>query len=644
MPVKPSPRPPTVPLVKALRKLGIFARNIQNFSALPQAVPAAVKASEDGLCWKEQNSQGMSALCRLVPLVSAGVAQLEVEIFNDLREPTGVYDGRWFCFDLSERKQKYRSLRMSGGLADGHYPPENFRTQEVRIASSLINRSPATGRSSDGQFPITILADDDGSGMWFGIEWSGEWQHMLFSRGHGSATSLDDAGLQMYLQLRQVRFALEPGERLSLPPVFFGFFEGGVAGGASHFKKFLRDQVCPRFPGTGGLPPVSYDHWFGIMENYNADFLCRQADRAAELGVEYFVIDAAWHSGGFPGGAGNWEEPDPQKFPQGLKPVMDYVRSREMAPGLWFDIERARRDSTWVRRHPDYFIDIGECDMHLNLALPEAQDFVLQFLDRLIEELGLRWIRWDYNINPSPYWKAADPSGKIQFSYMKGLYRIFDSLREKHPLLVLENCASGGRRIDLGTLRRTHICWFSDETASPEICRFMQLQANVFLPGRICNSGIITFLGQGNPQLGMNELPARAAGSLSLNGDIASWSAQFTREMAKSIRQYKAVRHLLDQRYFRLLPSPSTLEDWDAGLFLSENGLEGLLFVFRYEGEGKEVMRSSHLLPGKYHLRPLYAPGRPLEITGKEFSKNGLSLRLPANSGKIWHLTYCEHP
>jgi alpha-galactosidase len=627
-------------LHKAFQALGVFAREIQNFSALPQAEKSSEKILADGCGWRERSPTGVSAQCRLISLPMEGAARLEVEIFNDQQKPTEFYNVRWFCMDLVARKHRYRSLRMSGGLADGHYPPENFRTQEVRIEGSLINRSPAGGRSSDAQFPVTVISSEEGAGMWFGLEWSGEWQHMLFARGHSSATSTDDVGLQVYAQLRQMRFTLQPGERLKLPAVFFGFFEGGLTPGATQVRKFLQDYICPPFPSQAGLPPVSFDHWFGVGENYDEAFLHRQVDRAADLGVEYFVIDAAWCSGGFPGGAGNWENVDRQKFPRGLLPMMDYIRSRGISPGLWFDLERARRDTDWVRRYPDYFIDIGEWDLLLNLALPEVQDFLIAYLDEVIGTLGLRWIRWDFNIDPAPYWKAADPTGKIQLFYMHGLYRVFDTLREKYPLLVLENCASGGRRIDLGTLRRTHICWFSDETASPEICRFMQLQANVFLPGRLCNSGIVTFLGQGDPARGLDEFFSRAAGSVSLNGDIASWSPSFTKKMTRALQRFKATRHLLDGRYFRLLPAPVALDDWDAGLFLSEDRREGILFVFRCEGDQEKLIRGRQLLPGTYCLSPLYGSGPSLEISGKEFAKAGLSLRMSVDTGKIWHLTY----
>ena len=108
-----------------------------------------------------------------------------------------------------------------------------------------------------------------------------------------------------------------------------------------------------------------------------------------------------------------------------------------------------------------------------------------------IERLGLVWSRWDYNIEPMPMWKAIDPTLKIQFAYMQGLYRVLDTLMADHPDWMVEGCASGGRRVDMGTMRRAHTFWFSDQSVDPLLCRYMQARANRFLPGHLMSPIIL---------------------------------------------------------------------------------------------------------------------------------------------------------
>ena len=107
-----------------------------------------------------------------------------------------------------------------------------------------------------------------------------------------------------------------------------------------------------------------------------------------------------------------------------------------MGMGLWFELERAHPESDWAKQHPEWYINIGKPFLHLNLALPEVQDACINLLTGYIEQLGLKWIKLDYNFGPKPFWHAADPTFKIQFAYLAGLYRVLDELIRQHPDVV----------------------------------------------------------------------------------------------------------------------------------------------------------------------------------------------------------------
>jgi alpha-galactosidase len=197
-----------------------------------------------------------------------------------------------------------------------------------------------------------------------------------------------------------------------------------------------------------------------------------------------------------------------------------------------------------------------------------------------IRQLGVEWSRWDYNIGPRPYWNAADPSGKIQFAYVAGLYRVLDTLMNEHPHWLVECCASGGRRIDLGTLRRAHTIWFSDHTEDPLVCRFMQCGANRFLPGSYLNSAVPVDLNAGGDTIGVADVVSRMVGALSFDGDIASWSSDVTADIARLVEIYRTFRHLLVGDFYPLTFQPARPEEGEVVEFVSRDGAEAVILAF----------------------------------------------------------------
>ena len=369
--------------------------------------------------------------------------------------------------------EQWRYIYANGGTTENYYPPLAFRTQEctrlhphVHPGMPFLIESHPLGRSSNQHLPLLIALIDGsspGAGLFCGMEWSGAWYMTAGSPSPG-ITSLA-AGIKVN------GMRLESQERLELPAVHLGFFSGGPAEATNALRRHLYEFVCPPYQGKPVLPRVSYDHWFGIENKFNEELLRRQAQRAAALGIETFVVDAAWFCGDFPDGVGNWDRVDLAKFPQGLRPFSDYVRSLGMDFGLWFEPERATIGTSVVEQHPEWFVPVPGWSQsqfyHIDLSQRAAQDYLIETVGNWIEQLDIRWSRWDYNIEPAPYWQAVDPTMKIQFAYFQGLYRVLDTLMREHPNWMVEGCASGGRRIDLGTMRRAHTYWMSDHSTDP---------------------------------------------------------------------------------------------------------------------------------------------------------------------------------
>ena len=545
-----------------------------------------------------------------------------------------------------EMKAKLRSV--GGGLKLCYYPTDAYKDRVVSVAENggiypfRIESGP-DGRSSSRDLPmllVTVGDDNPSVGIFLALEWSAMW--FMQADFHWASKDVKIQGGPKVSGL-----TLESGEELSLPPAHLVFFEGDMSAGTNAARRYIYEVICPDLDGQRPLPPVSYDHWFGIGNHFDEDFMKQQVDRASELGLEYFTLDAGWYKGCGPGfddfglGVGNWEFVDERKFPNGLEPLAEYVRSKGMKFGLWFDVEHAHRTSDLVKRHPEWFWDVGGDFLHQNLTLKEVQDYLIELVGGYIKRLDLRWARWDYNIAPKPFWEKVDPTGKIQFAYVKGLYRVLDTLMRENRGWLVECCASGGQRIDLGTLRRAHTIWASDHTEDPNICRFMQTGVNRFLPGHLPNSAVPVAKGQGGREIVRDfDVISRMCGALSFDGDVASWSAELTSMAGKLVRTYKEIRHLLVQDFYPLLPHPASDSDWDGVQFVSYEKDEAVVLIFRMSGEeGQKQLRLRGLNPDtNYRVVDPVSDEKDQDVSGRELTEKGLNFTLVPNSAALRHL------
>ncbi|HEX9997449.1 MAG TPA: glycoside hydrolase family 36 protein [Abditibacterium sp.] len=537
--------------------------------------------------------------------------------------------------DFAASHRRWHLTSSGGGFPGCCYPTSAYETREHFMPyDGLIELSSAPGgRSSDKDLPIAIAhlgSGEDAVGFWSGLEWSGEWYINLNTEG--------DKGVYLDAGVPISRLCLEPGEELEFPAFHCGVFRGDAVVGTNSLRRYIYQKLQPDYLGERPYPRVSYDHWFGLADDVNEEILKQQVDRAAQIGVEFWTLDATWF-GDFDRAIGNWNVADPRKFPQGLEGLADYVRSKGMKMGLWFDCERAFSNSWAAREHRELFFEpLSEGGaLHLNLGRRDAQDWLIELISGWISKLGLKWSRFDYNIDPAPYWKAADPTGKIQFAYIQGLYRVLDELRARHPDWMLENCASGGRRTDLGTLARSHTHWFSDYVDDANVVRWMQLRSQRFMPGNCSNSSMNVRRGAGDPASIDHEILAHATNKLGFDGDIACLSEAAAERCRFWVEKYKAFRHLLVQDFYQLTPAPRTPDDWDVVLWSAYDNSEGLVAAYRYEGD--ESWRGGWRLDESqtdYQVVNL-GSGETTTVSGAELIERGVEFTLPTNGEALLH-------
>ena len=255
------------------------------------------------------------------------------------------------------------------------------------------------------------------------------------------------------------RFKLLPGEEIRTPLVALLSWKGEDWLRAQNLWRrwFIAHNI--RRPGCQ-LPPVQWcgGAGTGLMDIATETIVKRSADAYLERGLkpDFLWMDAGWYPcNGHWWNTGTWE-PDRMRFPGGIRAVTDYLHERGIRSILWFEPERVT-PGTWLDvNHPEWLFR-GKDESLLNMGDPEARKWAVERVDGLIVSEGIDIYRQDFNTSPLPYWRANDAedrTGITEIRYVTGLLAYWDELLKRHPAMLYDNCASGGRRNDLESMRR----------------------------------------------------------------------------------------------------------------------------------------------------------------------------------------------
>lgn len=483
------------------------------------------------------------------------------------------------------------------------FPPHDFavvdrqllKTPQVYAPFSIL--APDGGRSSGEHLPCAIVCDEQQSqGFSLFVEWSGLWRIGLTQEPReANDPDTDWWPVRLQVGLWGLALHLQKGQSLPLPRVLLTAFDGNLEAGGNALRRHIRRHVMPALGGEEVLPPTSFNHWFAFSNNFTAQSMKPAVDAAAAAGLEYFCVDGGWFAGDFRTGIGNWGEGDPKKFPDGIKPFADFVRSKGLKYGTWFEPEWANKESEIYRAHPEWFWETPELPSVtrpgsrfqnpefalIDLGLPEVRQWWLERIVRAYEEWGTRWIRWDYNQDPRGNWDHNVAHGDIgwrQIRHVQGFYQVMDEIMEACPDLFIEQCASGGHRIDLGTVRRGHSFWMNDHTTHSAIVRALQHGLNTILPGNYANTNIC----QKRHNFTDYDFLSHGAGGFGYSGKL--WEApQADFERYRSaVQRFKAYRPLLMGDYQRPTGQPSSPDEYAQVIF----GDKGRTVTMEFNADG----------------------------------------------------------
>jgi len=530
----------------------------------------------------------------------------------------------------------------------GRWGSEWTLNQEpVRAGSRVLeSRRGSTGHQANPWFALAAgEATEDAGEVWFGaLAWSGSWR-MVVEQDQANAVRVT-GGFNPF----DFGFVLHPGQRLETPVFYSGYTQGGMGAASRLLHRFELDRILPR---TAGLPegsrpkprPVIYNSWEATGFNVSEAGQVALAERAAALGVDRFVMDDGWfgqrkddHAG-----LGDWYV-NKQKFPNGLKPLIDKVHALGMDFGLWVEPEMVNPNSDLYRQHPDWVLAFpGRPRMEqrnqlvLNLARPDVRAYVFGFLDKVLTENDIAFLKWDYNRNWSqPGWDQL-PAGeqkRVYVDYVRNLYSILTELRRKHPKVEIESCSGGGGRVDLGILRLTDEVWASDNTDPYD--RLIQQYGFSFAYTPQVMMAWVTDSPHWENQRATTvayRMLSSMQGSLGIGANISKWGPEDVATAKRLIAAYKQVQPAIAQGDLYRLIAPTGGSAFSATENVKADKSQAVVFAFIHstiEGYPYPVLKLKGLDPAaEYALTAIEGKADkavPAVASGAWWMNHGLDL------------------
>jgi len=530
----------------------------------------------------------------------------------------------------------------------GRWAGEWTLTQEpVQPGERVIeSRRGTTGHQANPWFAIQAgdPSEDHGE-VWFGaLAWSGSWRITV------EQDQLDSIRVTGGFNPFDFGYVLHPGEKLETPVFYGGYTAHGLGGASRILHHFEIAHVLPHRIGEGdnAAPkprPVIYNSWEATEMNVTEAGQESLAEKAAALGVDRFVMDDGWfgqrktdHAG-----LGDWYV-NTEKFPHGLKPLIDKVHSLGMDFGLWVEPEMVNPDSDLYRKHPDWVLNFPgrprteqRNQLVLNLARPDVRAYIYGFLDKLLTENDIAFLKWDYNRNWSePGWDQLPPAEqkKVYVEFIRNLYSILAELEAKHPNVELESCSGGGGRVDLGILQYADEVWPSDNTDPFD--RLTQQDGFTYAYTPQVMMAWVTdsphWLNKRTTSLEYRMLSSMQ-GSLGIGANIAKWSDEEAATAKRLIAAYHQVQPTIVQGNLYRLISPRNGSEFSATQTVNRDKSQSVVFLFIHstqEGRIFPRLKLQGLDPAaQYALTPIEdkpSPTTPTTASGAWWMNRGLDM------------------
>lgn len=545
-----------------------------------------------------------------------------------------IYFEKLFSAEFNLPSKKPYTFKNTNGAWGG----ENIETNTTLESGTFVSES-RRGTTSHNQSPYFIAyqnADEKIGDVYFAtLAYSGNFK-VKAERDLFNSTRII-IGMSDF----DFKFELKAGEEFDTPKVFCGFTQG-FGDMSRQMNKFAIDYVLPKTFNNKPLP-ILYNSWEATEFDVNCQNQSALAEIAAQIGVELFVMDDGWFGkrNNDRAGLGDWFV-NKEKFPNGLDELISKVNELGMDFGIWVEPEMVNRDSDLYRTHPDwaYHFDTRySCELRnqlvLNMTRKEVQEYIFNCLNHLLSNHNIKYIKWDMN---RPFSEVGaenlDCQQMLWYLHTKAVYDIVDKLKELHPDVAFESCASGGGRADYGALMHYDQVWTSDNTDGIDRM-VIQKGYSLLRPIKTMRAWVTDIAGINKPCSLDFRFNIAMQGSLGIGGDLTKYSDEDIEICKKNVALYKEIRNLVQfGNLYRLMDI-----DEDEVLFnqyVNEDKTESVAFIaangtrfykksipMRFDGLDENKRYTLTLNDKTYNKSGAYLMniGIDLEIRGVDYNK-----------------------
>jgi alpha-galactosidase len=491
---------------------------------------------------------------------------------------------------------------------DGDWARETHRHDRPLQPGIFVNesRSGASGNKHNPGFLLCENKASENSGRVYGF-------NLVYSGNHFGFAELNSHELVRVgigISPHCFEWTLKKTDVFETPEAVMTFSDKGFNGLSRNFHSFVNSHIIP-VQWQGKERPVLYNAWEPCFFNFNQGKLMSLARQARKLGMELFVLDDGWFEGrdNDKAGLGDYSI-NRKKFPFGLAGFARKIRKTGMNFGIWFEPEMVNENSNLFRAHPEYAVrmpgrqfTLGRNQLVLDLCNPAVRDYIVESVSRVLDETKASYVKWDMNRHISEFWSDHITSqGEFFHRYILGLYDILERIFKPRPHILLESCASGGNRFDLGMLCFSPQVWSSDCT-DPVVRLNIQGGLSCLYP----QSAIGAHVSDAPHQQTLRDTPLSSRyntacfGSLGYELDLRFLTPVEKREIKEQIAFYKAHRKTFQYGVFERFSVPSSRlknktvwlcrgeKEIMAGFFQLQSGIGEEPDILRISGLDKET-------------------------------------------------------
>lgn len=550
-----------------------------------------------------------------------------------------------------------RHARGSNAAANDFQPLE----ESIGPGGSAHMESLGGDSSNTATLPFFNLQTGD-HGLIGAVGWTGNWKADFQYADDAKSIALKSGMLQTHLRLH-------PGEEIRTPRIVLLRWSGGNWQDAQNlWRRLLFAHYTPQDHGKPMRGPILFGSWGS--EPIASKLAYIDWVHQHHIPVEVYAVDAGWYGASVGAESdptnpwwknrGDWF-PSPLYYPNGIRPLGEALRRDGLGFSLWIEPETTMPGKKIAREHPDWFLhknpSSDQAELLANLGDPAARQGITDMVSGFIRQFEMTWYRQDFNIMPEPYWKAADTPDRIgmtEIGDIEGLYKMWDELLAQHPGLRIDDCASGGRRLDIEMMSRSFSVWRTDHGFHDTLAEQAQTQALAYWVPQ--NMGFETY----TADLPANKGPWTTPGPYSTpknlywmrlaydagygvtpgaaGVDNPAWVAW----IKQAIAEYREVQPYLYGDFYPLLSYSLGNDTWTAWQWNRPEKKDGLVIVLRRPNSPFTAMNLNlrHLQPDAIYeveVRPTYARAAVKEMKGSELTHLSIELSEAPSSTLVFY-------